>query len=91
MINERAMLCFLKTAELRSYTLAAREMQISQQAVSKQVLKLEQELGIRLLERSTHHVKMTEIGCEFYDLFSDYIRRRQSILRSAQKGEISRE
>src|SRR5262245_49234621 len=40
----------------RSFTRAARELHVAQQAVSRTVARLEAELGVTLVERSTHHV-----------------------------------
>ena len=44
---------FLKTVESRSFTLAAKQLFITQQAVSKQVACLEKELQATLVERTT--------------------------------------
>jgi DNA-binding transcriptional LysR family regulator len=44
---------------------AAEREHIVQSALSQQVQRLERELGVRLLERSTHHVKLTPAGVVF--------------------------
>jgi len=46
----------------RSFTHAARELHVAQQAVSRTVARLEAELGVELVERSTHHVVPTAAG-----------------------------
>jgi DNA-binding transcriptional LysR family regulator len=46
----------------RSFTHAARELHVAQQAVSRTVARLEAELGVPLVERSTHHVVPTPAG-----------------------------
>jgi DNA-binding transcriptional LysR family regulator len=46
----------------RSFTQAARELHVAQQAVSRTVAKLEAELGVPLVERTTHHVEPTAAG-----------------------------
>ncbi len=53
---------FLKAAELKSFTLAAAECFISQPSLSQQIIKLEQELGQPLFERSGRGVELTESG-----------------------------
>ncbi len=57
---------FLKCAELMSFTKAADSLYISRQALSKQIVKLEDELGVRLLERDTKNVELTEVGQKVY-------------------------
>ena len=45
-----------------SFTLAARELHVAQPAVSQQVRRLEHELGVELLSRTTRQVLVTEAG-----------------------------
>jgi DNA-binding transcriptional LysR family regulator len=53
---------FVVTAELRSFRGAARQLGVSAPAVSKAVSKLEAELGVRLLQRSSRSVTLTSEG-----------------------------
>ena len=46
----------------RSFTQAARELHVAQQAVSRTVARLEAELGVSLMERTTHRVEPTAAG-----------------------------
>lgn len=56
---------FVKVAELRSFTRAAEHLRRSKARVSAQVGELEQELGCRLLQRSTRSVRLTGDGEQF--------------------------
>lgn len=53
---------FDAAARTGSFTAAAREMNITQSAVSKQISALEEQLGTRLFERHHHVVVLTEAG-----------------------------
>jgi LysR family transcriptional regulator, transcription activator of glutamate synthase operon len=49
-------------ARRRSFTKAALDLHIAQSALSQQVRRLERELGVELLRRSTRRVEVTEAG-----------------------------
>jgi DNA-binding transcriptional LysR family regulator len=53
---------FAAVAELRNVTKAARRLHVAQPALSRQIQDLEAELGLKLLERSTRGIKLTEVG-----------------------------
>src|SRR5215510_16449220 len=49
-------------ARRRSFTQAAQELHVAQSALSQQVGRLERELGVELLRRTTRRVEVTEAG-----------------------------
>lgn len=55
---------FAKTAETLSFSLAARQLNISQSTLSQQIRQLEDELGLMLFERNSHSMYLTEAGQE---------------------------
>ena len=57
---------FLKVAELASFSGAARQLGLPNATVSAAVRALEQELGVRLLQRTTRRVQMTQEGEAYY-------------------------
>lgn len=57
--------CFLAIAEEGSLTRAARRLHLTQPAVSRTLRQLENQLGIRLVDRSTHHLQLTPQGAAF--------------------------
>jgi DNA-binding transcriptional LysR family regulator len=61
----RQMRYFTAVAERGSFTAAARDLHVAQQAVSQQVKALEQLLGVTLLERSSRRVRLTPEGVVF--------------------------
>ncbi len=61
-----AMAVFAQVVEAESFSAAAREMGIAKSSVSKQISRLEDELGVRLLNRTTRRLSLTEAGQTFY-------------------------
>src|SRR5512132_1573443 len=59
------LLAFRAVAELSSFRKAAESVHLSQPALSRRIDKLEQALGVRLLERTTRRVTLTAVGREF--------------------------
>jgi DNA-binding transcriptional LysR family regulator len=58
---------FVRTVEAGSFAGAAKKLGISPVAVSKNVQRLEQRLGVRLLRRSTRKLSVTEEGRLYYE------------------------
>ncbi len=58
---------FVRTAETLSFVAAGRILGISASAVGKNVAKLEHGLGVRLFQRSTRRISLTEAGALFYE------------------------
>src|SRR6188472_3097470 len=55
----------LSVAERRSFTAAAAELRVTPSAVSQTVRALEERVGVRLLQRTTRSVSLTEAGERF--------------------------
>ncbi|NNJ03207.1 LysR family transcriptional regulator [Streptomyces sp. PKU-MA01144] len=64
-IELRHLRCFLAIAEERSLTRAATALHLTQPAVSRTLAALERHLGVRLVDRSTHHLHLTAEGRAF--------------------------
>ena len=58
---------FTKVVESGGFSAAARELNMSKSAVSKHIAKLEDHLGVRLLNRTTRKLSPTEVGATFYE------------------------
>ena len=64
--NAVAMMSFATVVNCRSFSGAARMLNCSKAAVSRQVARLEESIGIQLLTRTTRQVSVTPAGREFY-------------------------
>jgi DNA-binding transcriptional LysR family regulator len=59
------LLAFRAVAELNNFRRAAESVHISQPAFSRRIDKLEQALGVKLLDRTTRRVSLTAVGRDF--------------------------
>ncbi|MEO6603512.1 MAG: LysR family transcriptional regulator [Polyangiaceae bacterium] len=58
---------FARVVELESFTAAAKQLGLPKSSVSRTVTRLEEELGVRLLQRTTRTLHLTEAGQAYYD------------------------
>ncbi len=76
----RVLKYFLMTAREENITKAAALLHITQPTLSRQLMQLEDELGVRLFSRSNHNIKLTEEGMLLR-------RRAQEIISLAEKTQ----
>ena len=62
-----AISAFVTVAELRGFAPAARRLRLSASAVTRLVAALEERLGLRLLQRTTRSVALTDAGARFLE------------------------
>lgn len=60
-------IAFLRVAELGSFTAASRVLNTTVSAVTKSITRLEEDLKVQLLHRSSRALHLTEFGKTFYD------------------------
>ncbi len=63
----RLMITFARIVESGGISAAATQLGIDKAAVSRQLRDLEEQLGVRLMHRSTRQLKLTEIGAAVYE------------------------
>lgn len=80
---------FLEVANCLSFSQAASNLYISQQAVTKQIAALEQELGIKLFYRTTRQVALTPAGGILRDDFAQINRQISDCIRRARELDAS--
>jgi len=62
-----SLVIFAKVVEAKGFSEAARRLKIPLSTVSRRVAELEDQLGVRLLERSTRNLRLTNLGAEVLD------------------------
>ncbi|WP_105439649.1 LysR family transcriptional regulator [Neorhizobium sp. T25_13] len=71
---------FMRSAELGGFSAAARRLALTPAAVSRNVAMLERNLGIRLFQRSTRRLTLTEAGERFLSEIRDHVEALQTAI-----------
>src|SRR5690606_4936009 len=83
---------FVRVIELGGFSAAARACGMTPSAVSKLVARLEQRLGIRLVNRSTRQLQLTPEGCVFYErgtrILADLDEAERCASKSVPRGRL---
>src|SRR5580692_3587908 len=73
---------FVQVVECRGFTAAGRALGMPKSTLSYRMKKLEAELGVRLLNRTSRHFAPTQAGEEFY-------RHATSVVRAENRPNLS--
>lgn len=93
-MNDMEIACFISVARTGSFTISARELSSTQQAVSRNIQSLENELGFPLLHRGSQSVSLTWAGQRFLQWRIDHdaqlstLERRSRRLSAEGKDEL---
>ena len=82
MTNLNELQYFSLVAETRSFTLAAGRLKLPKSSVSRGISRLEQRLGVQLIQRTTRNVRLTDAG-------RLYLAHCQRAIEEAEQGEIA--
>ena len=77
-----SMVVFTKVAKAGSFASAAKELGLSRAMATKHVMQLENSLGIRLLNRTTRNLSLTEVGAV-------YLERCLQVLDDIEETELA--
>lgn len=84
-----AMAHFARVVEAGSFSGAAAQIGVSKSTVSKEIMALEDFLGVRLLQRTTRSLALTEAGEAFYARCARMLAEAEAAEREAQQGAVS--
>lgn len=82
MVDVNDMLIFARVAELEGISKAADAMQIPKSRVSRRLAQLESDLGVRLIERNTRSVRLTDSGLAYFQ----HCKRIEEEVQNAQES-----
>jgi DNA-binding transcriptional LysR family regulator len=87
MRNLQGLTSFLEAATAGSFTAAAERLELSPAAVSKNVIKLETELGVRLFNRHTRRIRLTPEGAAFAEQAREALRALDNALNGVREAQ----
>ncbi|MEP7114679.1 MAG: LysR family transcriptional regulator [Ilumatobacteraceae bacterium] len=85
-VELRHLRSFLAIVDEGNITRAAQRLHVSQPALSRTLAQLEQSLAVRLVDRSTHHLSLTEAGNTFAVTARDAVQRVDEAITSISES-----
>lgn len=83
-LNLRDIRALVAVAEAGSFTRAAKQLHLSQPALTVQIRRLEEAIGARLFDRNSRHVALTPTGRELLPLLRKSLADMENVLRDAR-------
>ena len=81
-------LIFTRVVECHSFTQAAQSLGMQKSTVSRRIALLEERLGVRLLNRTTRKLRLTEVGHAYYErcrqIMLDFAEAEQAVMQLQQ-------
>lgn len=82
-------LIFTRVVECHSFTQAAHSLGMQKSTVSRRIALLEERLGVRLLNRTTRKLRLTEVGQAYYErcrqIMLDFAEAEQAVMQLQQE------
>jgi DNA-binding transcriptional LysR family regulator len=82
-------LIFTRVVECHSFTQAAQVLAMQKSTVSRRIALLEERLGVRLLNRTTRKLRLTEVGQAYYErcrqIMLDFAEAEQAVMQLQQE------
>ncbi|HEY9103489.1 LysR family transcriptional regulator [Chitinimonas sp.] len=78
---------FVRVVDCGSFSAAARQLGLTPSAVSRTVSRLEGQLGLRLLERSTRQLRLSDVGAEVYQRGTGMLQAAREVVALAESAQ----
>lgn len=89
-MNYRQLYYFVTIVESGNITAAAKKLELSQPPLSKQIMALEEELGVKLMERSSRKITLTDAGFLMYQRAKSIISMMETTADEMSRFEQNR-
>ncbi|VBB09518.1 transcription regulator hth lysr [Lucifera butyrica] len=76
---------FLAVSRYRNMTLAAEHLYISQSSLSKHIVQLEEEVGLKLFDRNERTLRLNSAGHEFFSFAEELVAKHGVMMRKMQQ------
>ena len=90
-MNTRQLHYALKLSQSLNFSQVAEQLNISQPALSKQIIHLENEIGVKIFDRSTTPLSLTPAGEYFISEVKDLLYKEDQLLRSMERFKSGKE
>lgn len=90
-MNSRQLQYAIALSETRNFSQVAEKLGMTQPALSKQILSLEKELGVKLFDRDTSPIGLTPAGERFIQDAKDLVYKEDQLLRSMERFRSGKE
>lgn len=84
-----SMKVFRQVVESGSFVAAAERLDLSTAMTSKHVMNLERNLGVRLLNRTSKHMSLTEIGTIYYEQCQEILDRLEVVEAAVKRSAVA--
>lgn len=81
---------FVKIADCASFTRAAEQLYVTQPMLTKAIKALEEDLDVKLIERSSKSFRLTDAGIMFYQQAQEILNKHDDIFRSIEDTKLVR-
>lgn len=82
------MIYFITACNYKNITKASEYLHISQSSLSRKIMALENELGLKLLDREEGHFELTQAGKTFFDEAQKVIKQQDSLIKRMNKCKM---
>lgn len=80
---------FIALAQIKNFSLAAESLHSTQSTLSRRIMKLEEELGSKLISRTTRSVELTAYGRLFLQFAEDFVKIQSNFQNEATRLQRS--
>ncbi len=88
-MNEQQLLYFSTVVKTGSFSEAALELDMSQSSISRQIIALEDELGVTLFSRQKRRIELTEAGSELFPQAEEILAQIRAMKRDARSMHMA--